>query len=190
MRYLLDDVMNLEANELSDALAPDKRQQKGCPTNWTVGQTTEIHNHAIPVSHIRSIDQKCQAIQEQLQVLNSKILFYNSQQNTDSSHPLEVESDQSTSTTSGTVYQLPVVRDWKDLHSLYCTADPSRHHFKAVKDWTPHERKLSDVAASRFSIVKLIAEEIQVFKDLILSRNPSASDESVYDAFSDYYTMH
>ncbi|ETO78576.1 hypothetical protein F444_06513 [Phytophthora nicotianae P1976] len=71
---------------------------------------------------------------------------------------------------------LPPAKAWRALYRMYWKADPSRHLFKPICEWTPQERKKSGSLPSRLSVAKLIAEDVVDFA--LQKRIPAPRDVS------------
>ncbi|ETI41469.1 hypothetical protein F443_13306 [Phytophthora nicotianae P1569] len=81
---------------------------------------------------------------------------------------------------------LPPAKDWGALYRMYWKADPARHLFKPICEWTPQERKKSGSLPSRLSVAKLIAEDVVNFalqKRISTPRDVSEATLSMYAAY-------
>ncbi|OWY98409.1 hypothetical protein PHMEG_00030837 [Phytophthora megakarya] len=77
--------------------------------------------------------------------------------------------------------------DWKDMYRMYWTAEPFRHLFKPVSEWTAEDKKKSGALPSRLSVAKLIAQDVLDFAVQNGIENLRAASEDVLSKYAGYY---
>ncbi|ETN15845.1 hypothetical protein PPTG_21823 [Phytophthora nicotianae INRA-310] len=70
---------------------------------------------------------------------------------------------------------------------MYWKADPTRHLFKPICEWTPQERKKSGSLPSRLSVAKLIAEDVVDFAFQKRIPTPRDASEATLSMYAAYY---
>jgi hypothetical protein len=160
VRYLLDDVLDREENQLGDALAPD------LINHINYAYTTAIE----PVNEPRASDlpQQLKSLKEELvtEVHDLLTSFLKTESTTATAQASEHEvptEDAPTLPNHGNVSDLSHVTSWKALWKFYCQNEPSKHQYRPGCEVQGEERKSQKHKLSR---MKTIAEFVRTrFKD-------------------------
>ncbi|OWZ02586.1 hypothetical protein PHMEG_00025827, partial [Phytophthora megakarya] len=174
-RYLLDDVLDREENQLGDSLAPDSISctnaalqglqdfDYGCsqPDDTDSNDLSAPFGDAsrdvlAPLSH-SIVDDIKQTIVEGLRDV---VKIMGLSQDAVPTQPGDCEESAATEAqdTSNLVSELPDAKSWRDYVDQYWKPNPACHQYRAGVNMLPHERK---VHRSRLSRMKIIAEFIR-----------------------------
>jgi hypothetical protein len=130
---------------------------------------------------LKKVEESVAAVQDKLGIIIS--LLQSSEQTDVRPMRAEPASQEQTSI-------LPPAKDWKDLFQMYWKADPSRHLFKAVCNWTSQDKKKSGALPSRLSVAKLIAEDVAAFASQKGVSDPVEITNAFLTDYAAYYTKY
>ncbi|KAG7378272.1 hypothetical protein PHYPSEUDO_010306 [Phytophthora pseudosyringae] len=153
VRYLLDQAATDEDKELADCLAPDREVHSGCPTTST-GRKRNAEVSPGQTLSDRSIEKRLKTGEASMKALEEKIDILVTILKSSRFNNMVPARD--TSPCEEQVSILPPAKNWKDLCRMYWKADPSRHLFKRLSEWTSLDKKKSRALHSRLSVAKLI----------------------------------
>lgn len=148
VKYLVGDALDREDIEMSDMLAPDKRQQR----------RGHVQVHAPAGTSASSITSRLDDIMSELQGLKEKIC---SEARLVDNSPAPAEAaatSDSTQSQTSLVSVLPEAKTWHDYVTQYWNADEARHQYRAGVDFTPDKRRENK---SRIYRMRLIAEYVR-----------------------------
>ncbi|ETO64665.1 hypothetical protein F444_17858, partial [Phytophthora nicotianae P1976] len=178
-RYLLDDVLDREENQLGDSLAPDAVSCSSATLEGirdidyggsqlldnTTQDTQPTTESADAQEHTETSNTELGELKSLLQGLHdmvkniSKIPCSTQEQLCDDDIESPVAGNLGPgSDTTALVSELPDAKSWKDYVHQYWNANPDYHQYRAGVDMLSHERK---VHRSRLSRMKIIAEFIR-----------------------------
>ena len=207
MRYLLDEVHSVEQEVLADAMAPDRAHVlSGCPSKWLLathevpsslrdpqGYSQATLHKELGQMEARLFDAIENNMSKIMNVLKPQCTMPVDESGQSAGGEVDVAATATSNVTPPVAHcasatnsavrtsRIPPSRDWKQFLSYYYIADPAKHLFVPVRDFSPLETSKS--CRVKMSKMRCIAKSFDAYRERFCSQETDL--QSCIDQFED-----